>query len=409
MWQKVSEENNSNQEHGDNKPGKKKSPENFPIQEYRLVPADHGHEGYEEDEIDLIELAKTIWDNRKVIYRFVAVGVVLGVLVALLSPKEYVSDATLMPEYSTESMGGGSASSLLQQYGGLIGLSGGTYNSASNAIRVDLYPKIVQSLSFQDKLARQEFYFPDYDTTASIYEYYLEIMSPGVFGYVMQYTVGLPGTIIRAFKAEGETFSTGVSNEDEIVELTKLEMEVIDDLRSRVSASLDEESGVVTVRAQMSDPKLAASVAKYTIDELTEYLVEYRTEKVIRDLEFIEEQLNDARERFREAQLELADFDDSNQGNLTARAQTERQRLQSEYDIAFNLYNTLTQQYEEAKLKVQEETPVFKVLQPVQVPVNDETSGAMVLIVFVMLSGIASIGWIFIRQFLANNPFSSKE
>ncbi|MGN8224830.1 Wzz/FepE/Etk N-terminal domain-containing protein [Gracilimonas sp. BCB1] len=403
----MSEENNSNQEHGDDKPGKKKSPENFPIQEYRLVPADHAYEGYEEDEIDLIELAKTIWDNRKVIYRFVAVGVVLGVAVALLSPKEYVSDATLMPEYSTESQGG--ASSLLRQYGGLIGLSGGgTYNSASNAIRVDLYPKIVQSLSFQDQLARQQFYFPDYDTTTSIYNYYLEVQTPGVLGYMKMFTVGLPGTIIGAFKSEEEAVSAGISNQDEIVELTKNEMEVITALRSRVSASLDEESGVVTVRAQMSNPKLAASVAKYTIDELTEYLVEYRTEKVIRDLEFIEEQLNDARERFREAQLELADFDDSNQGNLTARAQTERQRLQSEYDIAFNLYNSLTQQFEEAKLKVQEETPVFKVLQPVQVPVNDETSGAMVLIVFVMLSGIASIGWIFIRQFLASNPFGGE-
>lgn len=402
----MSEENKSNQENGDNKPGKKKSSENFPIQEYRLVPADETYSGYEEDEIDLIELAKTIWDNRKTIYRFVAVGVVLGVLVALLSPKEYVSDATLMPEYSTESQGG--ASSLLRQYGGLIGLGGGTYNSASNAIRVDLYPKIVSSLSFQDQLARQEFYFPDYDTTASIYNYYLEIQSPGVIGYVAKYTIGLPGLIIGAFKAEEQAVSTGISNENEIVELTKSEMQVIENLRSRVSASLDEESGVVTVRAQMSDPKLAAHVAKYTIEELTAYLTEYRTEKVVRDLDFIEEQLNAAEERFREAQLDLADFDDSNQGNLTARARTERQRLQSEYDIAFNLYNGLTQQFEEAKLKVQEETPVFKVLQPVQVPVSDETSGAMVLMVFVMLSGIASIGWIFMRNFFGAALFSSE-
>ncbi|MEQ8523521.1 Wzz/FepE/Etk N-terminal domain-containing protein [Gracilimonas sp.] len=403
----MSEENNSNQEHGDNKPGKKKSPENFPIQEYRLVPADQGYDGYEEDEIDLIELAKTIWDNRKTIYRFVAVGVVLGVAVALLSPKEYVSNATLMPEYSTESQGG--ASSLLRQYGGLIGLSGGgTYNSASNAIRVDLYPKIVESLSFQDQLARQEFYFPDYDTTASIYQYYLEIQTPGVLGYIAQYTIGLPSTIIGVFKKEEElATSTAVSNDDEIVELSKNEMKVIESLRSRVSASLDEESGVVTVRAQMSDPKLAAHVARYTIQELTAYLTEYRTEKVLRDLEFIEEQLTKAEERFQEAQLALAEFRDSNQGNLTARARTEEQRLNSEYDIAFNLYNSLTQQYEEAKLKVQEETPVFKVLQPVQVPVNDEMSGGMVLIVFVMLSGIASIGWIFIRQFLALNPFKT--
>lgn len=388
---------NKEQTQGDGSPKKKRTAgEGFPIQEYRLVPVDEYESGYQEDdEIDLLELAKTIWENRKTIYRFVAAGAVLGVLVALLSPKEYVSTATLMPEYSTESQGG--AASLLQRYGGLIGLSGGTYSANSNAIRVDLYPQIVASLTFQDKLARQEFYFPEEGVTASLYEYFMEIRSPGVVGTVMEYTIGLPGKILEAFKEEQSVSPFNAdSSELRIVELSKKEMEVIEELRSRVTASLNEETGVVSVSAKMGNPRLAAEIAKYTIEELTEYLTEYRTEKVLIDLEFIEEQLQKAKERFEQAQLALADFRDSNQGNLTARARTEEQRLQSEYDIAFNVYNTLTQQYEEAKLKVQEETPVFKVLQPVQVPVEDETSGLMILIVFVMLSGIVSLGWIFI-------------
>lgn len=404
----MSEENKSNQgDNGDSKPGKKKHNEDFPIQEYRLVPADQTYGGYEEDEIDLIELAKTIWDNRKVIYRFVAVGVVLGVLIALLSPKEYVSDATLMPEYNTESASG--ASGLLQQYGGLLGISGGSYNSASNAIRVDLYPQIVQSLSFQTNLMSQDFTYPEYDTTATLYEYFMEIHSPGVLAYIQQYTIGLPFTILGALKGDPEEEMVAEAQQDpEILSLTKDQMEVVKNLRERVGVSLNEETGIVSVNVRMPDPKVAAQVAKYTIGELTEYLVEYRTEKVLRDLEFVEDQLNKAEERFKDAQLALAEFTDSNQGNLTARARTEQQRLQSEYDIAFNLYNSLTQQFEQARLKVQEETPVFKVLQPVQVPVEDETSGAMILIVFVMLSGIASIGWIFIRQFLASNPFETE-
>ena len=57
---------------------------------------------YDEDEIDLLELAKTIWNKRMFIIKVVALGAVVGVLAALLSPKEYKSTATLMPEYSTE-------------------------------------------------------------------------------------------------------------------------------------------------------------------------------------------------------------------------------------------------------------------------------------------------------------------
>jgi len=42
-----------------------------------------------EDEIDLIALAKTLWNGRKTVIRFLSAGLVLGLVFALLSPKEY--------------------------------------------------------------------------------------------------------------------------------------------------------------------------------------------------------------------------------------------------------------------------------------------------------------------------------
>ena len=377
-------------------------------QEYKIVPADYGYQ-YDEDEIDLLELAKTIWNKRMFILKIVGIGAFLGVIIALLSPKEYKSTSTLMPEYSTESQGG--ASSLLSQYGGLLGISGGSYNSNSNAIRVDLYPNIVQSTNFQMQLMQQPFYFSDLDTTATLFEYYTELNSAGVLGFVAEYTIGLPGKILGAIlpKKELMTSVPGATEESLVLNLSKEEFEVVETLRGKISASLDEESGIVSVTVTLPDNVAAAAVTEYTIRELTEYLTEYRTEKVLRDLTFVEEQLATAEVRFEAAQLALAEFRDSNQGNLSARAQTDEQRLNSEYQIAFNLYNGLTQQYEEAKLKVQETTPVFKTLEPVQVPINDETSGAMILIVFIMLSGIGSIGWIFITPLIEQFSTSLEE
>lgn len=389
----------------DSKPSKKpNNPADFPIQEYRLVPADQYHEIDNEDEIDLLELAKTLWDNRTTIYKFLAVGFVLGILVALLSPKEYKASATLMPEYSTE---GGGTSGLLKQYGGLLGLSGGSYSSNSNAIRVELYPQIVNSLTFQHKLASQEFYYADYDTSVSLMEYFIEIKEPDLISTIKSYTLGLPGKIIGVIVSNDESINKTENNIDSlaILNLPIDEINFINFLRSKTGVSLDDKSGIIAVSATMPTPQLAAEVAQFTIQELTAYLTEYRIEKVQRDLAFIKEQLGKAEDRFEEAQLALAEFVDSNQGSLSARAQIEQQNLNSEYNLAFNLYNSLTQQYEEAQLKVQEETPMFKVLQPVSVPVNDETSGAMILIVFLMLSGICSIGWVFIKQFIMPNTF----
>ena len=313
-------------------------------QEYKIVPADYGYQ-YEEDEIDLLELAKTIWSKRMFILKVVGIGAFLGVIFALLSPKEYKSTSTLMPEYSTESQGG--ASSLLSQYGGLLGISGGSYNSNSNAIRVDLYPNIVQSTNFQMQLMQQPFYFSDLDSTANLFEYYTELNSAGVLGFVAEYTIGLPGKILGAIlpKEELMTSVPGSSEESLVLNLSKEEFGVISKLRQKITASLDEQSGILSVTVTLPDNVAAAAVTEYTIRELTEYLTEYRTEKVLRDLTFVEEQLATAEVRFEAAQLALAEFRDSNQGNLSARAQTDEQRLNSEYQIAFNLYNSLTQQW----------------------------------------------------------------
>lgn len=383
---------------------KKSSPSDFPIAEYRLVPVTEAESALStEDEIDLVELAKHIWSERRTIIRWTLIGAVIGVVVALSWPKEYKATTILMPEYASES--GGGASDLLKKYGGLIGLGGGaSYAGNSNAIRVDLYPQIVQSLPFQLELLDTEFRYDDYDTTATLYTYFEEIYSPGWYSYVLAYTIGLPFQLKEIlFPAEEPEYLRQGSLNTELVAISKDKFEQIESLRQKITASLDEETGMITVSAQMPEPLLAAKVTQLAVKHLTEYLVEYRTEKVMIDLQYVEKQLAKAKQRFEESQLNLAEFRDSNRGALTARAQTEEQRLNSEYNLAFEVYNSLAQQLEQAKLKVQEETPVFKVLQPVQIPVDDETSGAIILIIFVMLSGIASLGWIFIRQFIASN------
>ncbi|MDZ7717087.1 MAG: hypothetical protein U5J95_12840 [Balneolaceae bacterium] len=80
--------------------------------------------------------------------------------------------------------------------------------------------------------------------------------------------------------------------------------------------------------------------------------------------------MEEARKRFEQAQQQLAEFRDSNINLATAKAQSREQELQSQYDLTFNLYNSLSQRLEQAKLDLQEETPVLTVLQPVSVPLG---------------------------------------
>jgi len=385
-------------------PGKKKKnggQEEFPLQEYRLVPVEEWDEGRGsgETEIDLVELARHIWENRSTIYKFVVVGIVLGLAVALLSPKEYQSGATLMPEVQSSQ---GGASRLLQQYGGLLGLGGGSADLGSEtSIPPMLYPQIVQSLPFQLQLLNTDVDFAEFGTTTTVYNFFEEVYAPSVLSYVKGYTVGLPGKLVGLFKEEEapKPLPRGFET-DEVISVTKNQMEIIENMRERVSVSLNEESGVINLTVTMPDPQAAAQIAQTSIGLIREYVTNYRTRKAEQDLEFAREQLSTAKTDFEAAQNRLAEFRDGNVNLATARAETELQRLQSEYDLSFNVYNTLAQQVEQAKLKVQEQTPVVSVLQPVQVPVDDESSGLMVLVTFVIGAIIVSLLFVVTRLIL---------
>ena len=58
-----------------------------------------------EDEIDLIELAKTIWAGRRLIIKVTAVFIILGLIIAFTSKVEYEASCKLLPE-SQEGMKG---------------------------------------------------------------------------------------------------------------------------------------------------------------------------------------------------------------------------------------------------------------------------------------------------------------
>jgi uncharacterized protein involved in exopolysaccharide biosynthesis len=84
-------------------------------------------------------------------------------------------------------------------------------------------------------------------------------------------------------------------------------------------------------------------------------------------------------------------------------ARTEEERLQSDYQLAFEVYSQLAQQQEQAQIKVKEDTPVFSILKPVVVPVEKSAPNRpMILFIWIFLGGIISIVWIFGKQFLAS-------
>ena len=347
-----------------------------------------------EDEIDLIALAKTLWDSRRFIIITVAIFMVLGVAVALLTPKEYTASTTVVPQISDGSSKMGGLSSLAAMAGfNLNDMTGG-----AKELSPMVYPQIVNSVPFQLELMYTPFRFPEQKDSLSIYTYYTEVKETGVLEGLKKYTIGLPGVILKAIKGEEKTATGSTTNR--YITLTEEQEKVRKMLSKKVNLEVNDKDGFLTLSASTLNAELAAQVTQKALHMLQRYITTYKIEKASAQLKFIEERYNDNKIEFEKTQAALAEFRDKNKNVTSALARTQEERLQSDYQLAFDVYSGLAQQLEQARIQVKEDTPVFSVLKPVTVPLEDNASGATTLAIFIFLGLVVSVGWVLGKELL---------
>lgn len=345
-------------------------------EEYRLIPVTEGGYYDSDDEvfIDLVGIFKDLWVNKRTIFTSVVIVFAIGVLIYVGSDPIYYSEAQLMPQSTSNQSQLGQ---LFQQYGNFFGIQ---RNVEENDIQVTMYPHIVESLNFQIELMQHEVYFSSLDSTLTVFDYFDEYHRPGLVDrtvdFIWNYTIALPFTIWDEINS---AFSNSSSQRPEIDFSQFAEFDVPKELDSRIKRvantvgeliiiSREPQTGFVSIGVSLSDPQASTEMVILVRNLLQDYVTDYRTEKAMKNLEFIEEQYNEAKQMFQMRQDSLAEFQDRNVNlNLQSVAVVE-QRLQSEYDLAFNLYTTLARRLQEAKIQVQEETPVFRVHEPAIVP-----------------------------------------
>ncbi|PTN08001.1 Wzz/FepE/Etk N-terminal domain-containing protein [Mangrovibacterium marinum] len=347
-----------------------------------------------DDEIDLLALAKTLWNNRKTVFKWIGAGIVLGLLFALASPKEYTASSTMVPQVSSTSSKLGGLSSLAAMAGFNLG-SGSTADALSPMI----YPQIMQSIPFQLELMNSQFDCPDVDQPISLFEYYTEYQKASVLGIVQKYTLGLPFVLLKAIKGEPEPIVTG-NTDSQLIALTQEQNDVRKKLSEQLSLEVNDKDGYITLAANFSDPLLAAQVAQKAQTMLQEYITKYKLEKAADQLRFIQARYSEKKAEFEDAQRQLALFRDRNKNVSSALALTEQEQLQSQYNLAYSVYSELAKQVETAQIQVKEDTPILTIIEPVRVPIEkSKPNRPLILMIWIFLGGVAGVGLVFGKEF----------
>lgn len=342
-------------------------------------------------EIDLLELAKKVWNGRKLILKVCLVGAVVGLVVGFSTPKEYTSTILIAPE-STGRSTSGSMSSLAAMAGINLGNS-----SSRDAIYPDLYPDIVSSTPFLVGLFDLPVHTMQDSTMMPLSIYMKEHQKRPWWSVVTGAPFRLLGWVVSLFKEKPEE-GDGEKPVD-VFHLTREESGVAGAINRCIQVSVEKKTYVTTLQVSMQDPLIAATVADSVRARLQDYITEYRTEKARQTLSYVQKLYKEAQEEYYKAQEQYARYADANQSLITLRSQAEVERLQNERNLAYSTYTQMAQQLQMAKAKVDEITPVYTIIQPASVPlIPSKPRKAMILVGFVFLCGVGSVGWILFVQ-----------
>ena len=352
----------------------------------------HNNHNDEEIEIDLMDLLRKVIGIRKKIYKAAGIGLIIGIIVAISIPKQYTVEVTLSPEMGNNK--GGGLSGLAASFLG----SGVTMGDGTDALNASLSADIVSSTPFLLELSAMEIPVTK-NKVMSLNTYLDEETSPW-----WSYVIGFPGMVIGGVKSlfTEEDEITFDKTSQGIIELSKKETEKIETLKEKLTASVDKKTSMTSVTATFQDSKVAAVVADSVVKKLQEYIIDYRTSKSKEDCLYLEKLFKERQQEYYVAQKKYADYMDSHDNIILQSVRTEQERLQNDMSLAYQVYSQVASQLQVARAKVQEEKPVFAVVEPAVVPLYPSgTSRKVYVLAFIFLSVCIVIFWnLFGKDFL---------
>ena len=349
-----------------------------------------------EDEIDLIDLLKRVYLEKKFILKTSILAVLFGIVYALFQPNEYTSTTTFIPQLSSGVKTGGSS------LGGLASLAGINLKGmeSSSEFPPTLYPQVVNGVPFKlDLLSskiiynNKEIFVKDYFSLKS------KTYSFNFLGTVKKYTIGLPSLILKFFSKKTEQESKSKVKMYEIYEITENDKMLFLKLSPKLSLSINNKEGFITISFKDRDRQIAAQITLIAQNLLQEKIIEFKNQSSKEMLEFTVMQFDQKKASYENLQDELAIFVDKNINISSSLFQNKLSRLESEVNISESIVQQLASQVEQAKLQVNKDTPVFTTIQPVSIPFSRSApKRSLIVITFLFIGLVLSIGFVIVKD-----------
>ncbi|MDT8340451.1 MAG: Wzz/FepE/Etk N-terminal domain-containing protein [Longimicrobiales bacterium] len=302
-----------------------------------------------DDEISLWEVLAVLLRRRRLIVRTVLVTAVLAVAVAFLRARTWTSEAAFRPQ---DSSGVSELASLASQFG--VAVPGGSEGESP-----EFYAELITSREILSEVAALRY--------------------PGEGG---------EGRLADLLEVEADPPGRGEDPE------ALRTMRVVKWLgEEAVSVSTSRETGTVRLEVKTRWPEVSRAIAENLLAAVQRFNLETRRSQAAAERAFVEERLALARVELASAEESLQAFLQNNRviGEFS-QTKSEFDRLQREVLLRQQVYTTLVESYEQARIAEVRDTPVITILQRPFLPLEPDRRGAILsLALGVVLGAMAGV------------------
>ena len=305
--------------------------------------------------IDYGKIYHDLLKYKRLYYIVLPAAFMLAAFITLSIPNYYTCTVKLSPELSTKSASTGGLASLASSFGVNLGPAMG---KSSDALFPTLYPDLMTSVDFKTDLFKVKVRPEGADQEYSYYNYKKDIQKSPWWTK----TLKLFFCLFKSDEANNETIDPR--------KLTKEQNKMAKIIEQDIVCDVDKKSMVITISAKDTDPVVCTTMADSAMALLQRYITDYRTSKARVDLEYNKKLLADAKRDYEKASLAYAQYADANLHSFQEKIRQKLTELETEAQLKRSVYQQVMAQYQQAEMKLQEDTPAFAVIQASTIPVQ---------------------------------------
>ena len=343
------------------------------------------------NDIDIVDLFSSLWINKNFILKITLFFFLVSILYSLSLNNTYKASSTFYPHYEKTDN-----SNSLRNLAGLAGIN--LESESSGNIPSNLYPKIINSPIFKEKILNKNIFIGKNQMT------YRKYLNNNSSSYNIKNVLFYPINFIKNLFLNNNINNKSSANTNvDILKFSDDEYNTHKYLDELILINLNEKEGFIEINVEDVNPYVASQIATFSEKILQESIIDFKIKNINETFKFTNEQFEIAKNNFYILQDSLARFKDKNRNIKSDLFSIQLKRLEFEVNMSKNIYNELALNKEKIAIEVQKNTPIFTIINPVVVPNKKSYPNRSLIVLYLtFFSFIITSFWVIIKKPLLN-------